>query len=62
MNASPYPLLMLAGIAVSIMLWSRPAKRDVRLIVIYIATLVSAFLGAKVVYLAAEGWMFSFRP
>ena len=62
MTASPYSLLMLAGIAVSIAFWVRLAKRDERLLVIYIAALVSAFLGAKVVYLAAEGWMFWDAP
>ena len=60
--ASPYSLLMLAGIAVSIVFWARLAKRDERLLVIYIAALVSAFLGAKIVYLAAEGWMFWEAP
>ena len=60
--ASPYSLLMLAGIAVSIAFWARLAKRDERLLVIYIAALVSAFLGAKIVYLAAEGWMFWDAP
>ena len=48
---------MLAGIFVSILLWSRLAKRDERLLVIYVAALVSAFLGAKLVYLGAEGWL-----
>ncbi len=61
-SASPYSLLMLAGIAVSLVFWARLAKRDERLLVIYIAALVSAFLGAKVVYLAAEGWMFWDAP
>jgi phosphatidylglycerol---prolipoprotein diacylglyceryl transferase len=61
-NASPYSLLLLAGIGVSIFLWSRLARRDERLIVIYVAALVSAFLGAKLVYLAAEGWMFWASP
>ena len=60
--ASPYSLLMLAGIAVSLAFWARLAKRDERLLGIYIAALVSAFLGAKVVYLAAEGWMFWDAP
>ena len=52
MNFSPYSLLMLAGIGVSIAFWVRLAKRDERLLVIYIAALVSALLGAKIVYLA----------
>jgi phosphatidylglycerol:prolipoprotein diacylglycerol transferase len=48
---------MLAGIFVSIFLWSRVAQRDSRLVLIYIAALAGAFLGAKIIYLAAEGWL-----
>jgi len=49
---------MLAGILISVLWWSRLAKRDERLLIIYFAALFSAFLGAKLVYFAAEGWMF----
>ena len=49
---------MLAGILVSALLWSRIARRDERLLIIYFSALISAFVGAKLVYLAAEGWMF----
>ena len=59
---SPYALLMLAGIAISLAFWSRLARRDERLLIIYVAALVSAFLGAKIVYLAAEGWMYWHSP
>lgn len=62
MTASPYSLLMLAGIVGSLVFWSRLAKRDERLLAIYIAALVSAFLGAKVDCLAVEGWMFWDAP
>lgn len=62
LQASPYSLLMIAGIAVTVAFWVRLAKRDERLLVIYIAALVSAFLGAKVVYLVGEGWMFWDAP
>lgn len=55
-QSTAYGWLMLAGIAVSILLWSRMAKRDGRLIIIYVAALAGAFLGAKLVYLGAEGW------
>ena len=55
-NSPAYAWLMLAGIFVSIALWSRVAKRDSRLVLIYLAALAGAFLGAKLVYLAAEGW------
>lgn len=56
-QSTAYGWLMLAGIFVSIALWSRVAKRDSRLVLIYIAALAGAFLGAKIVYLAAEGWL-----
>jgi phosphatidylglycerol---prolipoprotein diacylglyceryl transferase len=58
LRSSPYLLLLIAGIIVSLTLWSRLARRDDRLLTIYIAALAGAFLGAKIVYLAAEGWMF----
>jgi len=48
---------MLSGIFVSILFWSRLARRDERLVLVYVAALVSAFLGAKIVYLASEGWL-----
>lgn len=48
---------MLAGLLVSLFLWARQAGRDERLLLIYVAALAGAFLGAKLVYLGAEGWM-----
>lgn len=48
---------MFAGIVVSIAFWARLARRDERLLLIYIAALAGAFLGAKIVYLASEGWL-----
>jgi len=56
-GSSAYGWLMLAGIFVSIALWSRVARRDSRLVLIYVAALGGAFLGAKLVYLGAEGWL-----
>ena len=56
-NSTAYGWLMLAGIFVSIFFWSRVARRDERLVLIYLAALAGAFLGAKLVYLAAEGWL-----
>src|SRR5580704_2745635 len=54
---SAYAWLMLAGIAVSIFFWARLARRDDRLLMVYTAALIGAFLGAKVVYILAEGWL-----
>src|SRR5947209_13099455 len=56
LNKTAYGLLTLAAILTSIFVWRRIARRDERLVLIYVAALAGAFLGAKVVYLAAEGW------
>ncbi len=56
-HSTAYGWLMLAGIFVSIVFWSRLSRRDERLVLIYIAALSGAFLGAKLVYLGAEGWL-----
>jgi phosphatidylglycerol:prolipoprotein diacylglycerol transferase len=54
---APYSWLMLGGIATSLALWSRVARQDRRLLTIYLAALTGAFIGAKLVYLLAEGWL-----
>jgi len=54
---SPYGWLMLAAIIVTIGFWSRLAKRDDRLLAVYVSALIGAFLGAKLVYILAEGWL-----
>jgi phosphatidylglycerol:prolipoprotein diacylglycerol transferase len=56
-TSTAYGWLTLAGIFVGIAYWSRLARRDERLVLIYIAALAGAFLGAKLVYLGAEGWL-----
>src|SRR5580698_10667689 len=56
-QSTAYGWLMLAGIFVGIIFWSRLARHDERLVLIYVAALVSAFLGAKIIYLASEGWL-----
>jgi phosphatidylglycerol:prolipoprotein diacylglycerol transferase len=62
MKPSPYPVLMLAGIIVSGIFWSRLARKDERLIFIYAAALGGAFAGAKLAYLVAEGWLHFGQP
>lgn len=52
-----YTLTLVTGIVISMIYWSRVARRDHRLVIIYITALFSAFLGAKLVYLASEGWL-----
>ncbi len=61
-HSTGYGWMMLAGIMVSIVFWSRLARRDERLVLIYISALVSAFLGAKLVYFASEGWLYWHDP
>lgn len=56
-HTTAYGWLMLGGIFLSIAFWSRVARRDERLVLIYVAALTGAFLGAKIVYLGAEGWL-----
>jgi phosphatidylglycerol:prolipoprotein diacylglycerol transferase len=56
-QSTAYGWLMLAGVCLSMFFWSRLARRDTRLLLIYFAALGSAFFGAKLVYLAAEGWL-----
>jgi phosphatidylglycerol:prolipoprotein diacylglycerol transferase len=51
-----YGWLMLAGIAVSVVIWTRLAKRDGRLLLIYLGALSGAFIGAKLGYILVEGW------
>lgn len=60
--SSSYGWLMLAGIAVSAFFWARLARRDDRLLIVYVAALIGAFLGAKLAYLFAEGWRDFGRP
>ena len=62
MRWSAYSVLMLAGIILSGMFWARLARRDERLIFIYACALGGAFAGAKLAYLAAEGWLHIGQP
>jgi len=57
MQFSPYSWLLLVAIAASLFTWTRLARRDPRLVLIYVAALLSAFIGAKLVYVLAEGWL-----
>jgi phosphatidylglycerol---prolipoprotein diacylglyceryl transferase len=56
-HSTAYGWLIAAAICVSLLLWLKLARRDARLVPIYFGALAGAFLGAKLVYLAAEGWL-----
>lgn len=52
-----YPLLVLAGILFGAIYWYRASTTDSRLPLIYFGGLAGAFLGAKLAFLFAEGWL-----
>src|SRR5690242_6784120 len=56
-QSTAYGWLMLAGVLVSLGFWLRLVRRDERLVVIYVLALAGAFLGAKIIFVAAEGWL-----
>jgi phosphatidylglycerol:prolipoprotein diacylglycerol transferase len=59
---SAYSWLMLVAILFSGWLMWRLRRRNSALLSVYLVTLAGSFLGAKVVYLAAEGWLYSDHP
>jgi len=53
---APYRWTMLGGILLRAAWWFWKSKRDPAMLPVYIGALGGAFLGAKLVYLFAEGW------
>ena len=53
---SGYAVMLAGAIAITVPFWIRLARRDRRLMFIYLVAILGAFLGANFVYLAAEGW------
>ncbi len=53
---------MLAAIVVSAVFWRRLMRKDHRLLLIYLSALAGAFIGAKLLYIAAEGWLHFGKP
>lgn len=60
--SSPYRFLMIAAIVVSLTIWLRISRREPKMVAVYFGALLGAFTGAKLVYLAAEGWLFWNSP
>ena len=56
-QSTAYAWLMLGAMVLSLIFWWRLAKHDARLVLIYVAAIAGAFLGAKLVYFCAEGWL-----
>lgn len=61
-SIQPYGWLLLVGVVVSFLFGWRQARRDRRLVMVYVGGLAGAFLGAKVVYVVAEGWLHFGKP
>ena len=55
-GSRPVVWFLLLALVGSVFFWSRLARRDSRLFLIYLGALSGAFIGAKLVYLFAEGW------
>lgn len=53
-----YSVVALVGILLTAWLWSRMARRDGRLTIIYFSGLGGAIVGAKLSFLFAEGWAY----
>ncbi len=52
-----YSAITLAAMIGSFLVWMRIWKKDARLVSVYFGALFGSVIGAKVVYLAAEGWL-----
>lgn len=57
-----YGWLMLLGILWSLYYWRRMVRRDDRFLIVYAGALLGAFVGGKVVYFLAEGFLAVGRP
>lgn len=51
-----YRGILIAATVLSLWMWSWIARRDSRLLYIWLSALIGAFVGAKLVYGLAEGW------
>jgi phosphatidylglycerol:prolipoprotein diacylglycerol transferase len=57
-----YAATMLAAIVLTGIFWTRLARRDSRLLLLYLGALFGALIGAKLGWFLAEGWAFIGRP
>jgi len=57
-----YVAVLLLAIGAGAVYWHRQARHDSRLPLVYAGGLAGAFLGAKLAYLCAEGWLLRDHP
>ena len=51
-----YRGILIVATVVSLWMWCRVARRDSRLLYIWLTALIGAFVGARILYWVAEGW------
>lgn len=61
-GSAVYSLMLLCGIAWGAVYWFRESKSDARVALIYGGGLMGAFLGAKMAFMLAEGWLYWDSP
>ncbi len=54
----PYLWMAALATAVSIFFWARLTRRNPRLLLIYAGGIVGGLVGARITFLAAEGWLY----
>lgn len=52
-----YGLFVMCGLLLSLCYWSKMSKGDSSMLMVYFGAIAGAFLGAKIAYLIAEGWL-----
>ena len=57
-----YRGILVIGLLLGAVAWWRVARRDSRRYLIYVGAILGGFLGAKLVFLAAEGWLYIGTP
>ena len=62
MNGAAYNLFLLLGIILAIRFWWNRFQSDDRLTIIFVAAICGAFIGAKILYVISEGFLYSGRP
>ena len=58
----PYGVLVFIGILISAIYWIRSSRGDHRLFIVYAGALGGAFIGAKLAFILAEGWLLLDEP
>ncbi len=62
MGSPLYSILLVVGILIGAAYWICVSKNDSHLPLIYIGGIVGAFIGAKLAFLFAEGWLYLDHP